>query len=123
LGQLNYKYKQPTQRQMNIRKAQLAILTAIPLLISTFGFISLHGVNAANPVHQIAQASETPNQPPFRRRRPPRIDFAAAAAKLGVFNTYVYTVAQGGGGWRWGFLYWDEKDVDASVIGDDASFS
>jgi len=64
---------------MNIRR--VLVVTAIPVLVGTFCFISLNKVNAANPSQQIAQASEPPNG---QRRQPPRIDFAAAAAKLGV---------------------------------------
>nr|MDZ8287229.1 hypothetical protein [Nostoc sp. ChiSLP01] len=67
---------------MNIR--QVLVLTAIPVWFGTFGFISLTQANAANKFQQIAQATDTPNQPPSERQRPPRPDFKAAAAKLGV---------------------------------------
>jgi len=67
---------------MNIR--QVLVVTAIPVWLGTFGFMSLNQANAANKFQQIAQATDTPNQPPSERQRPPRPDFAAAAAKLGV---------------------------------------
>ncbi|MBC1303185.1 hypothetical protein GNE12_14815, partial [Trichormus variabilis N2B] len=54
----------------------ILVATTIPVLV---GFISLHQVNAAHQVQQIAQASEPPSG-----QRPPRPDFKAAAAKLGV---------------------------------------
>ncbi|MEH2425086.1 MAG: hypothetical protein V7K48_30535, partial [Nostoc sp.] len=67
---------------MNIRR--VLVVTAIPVLVGTFGFISFNQANAANQFHQIAQAQLPPNQPPEGQRRPPRPDFKAAAAKLGV---------------------------------------
>ncbi|MFN6502175.1 MAG: hypothetical protein RMX65_035005 [Nostoc sp. DedQUE01] len=67
---------------MKIR--QILVLTAIPVWFGTFGFISLHQANAANKFQQIAQATDTPKQPPSERQRPPHPDFKAAAAKLGV---------------------------------------
>ncbi len=67
---------------MNIR--QILVLTAIPVWFGTFGFISLHQANAANQFQQVAQATDTPKQPPSERQRPPRPDLKAAAAKLGV---------------------------------------
>ncbi|MBD2445563.1 hypothetical protein H6G76_00050 [Nostoc sp. FACHB-152] len=67
---------------MNINKA--VVVTAISVLAGTFGIISLNQVNAANPSYRVAQASQQPNQQPDGQRRPPRPDFAAAAAKLGV---------------------------------------
>ena len=69
---------------MNIRQAQLMLVTAIPVLVGTFNLISLNRANAEASFHQIAQAPQPPNQPPDAQHRPPRIDFAAAAAKLGV---------------------------------------
>lgn len=69
---------------MNIRQAQLLLVTAIPVLVGTFDFISLNRANAEAPIHQIAQTPLPDNQPPDGQHRPPRIDFAAAAAKLGV---------------------------------------
>ena len=70
---------------MNIRR--VLVVTAIPLLVSTFGFISLNQANAANQFPEIAQAQLPPNQPPDGQQRPPRPDFKAAAAKLGVTET------------------------------------
>ncbi len=67
---------------MNIR--QILVLTAIPVWFGTFGLMSLHQANAANKFQQIAQATDTPKQPPSDRQRPPRPDLKAAAAKLGV---------------------------------------
>ncbi|MDZ8238984.1 MAG: hypothetical protein RMZ69_17870 [Nostoc sp. ChiQUE01a] len=67
---------------MKIR--QILVLTAIPVWFGTFGFISLHQADAANKFQQIAQATDTPKQPPSERQRPPRPDFKAAAAKMGV---------------------------------------
>ncbi|WP_375510373.1 hypothetical protein [uncultured Nostoc sp.] len=70
---------------MNIRR--VLVVTAIPLLVSTFGFISLNQANAASKFSQIAQAQLPPNRPPDGQQRPPRPDFKAAAAKLGVTET------------------------------------
>ncbi|MEH1876539.1 MAG: hypothetical protein V7K78_05710, partial [Nostoc sp.] len=67
---------------MNIRR--LLVVTAIPVLVGTFGLISLNQANAANQFHQIAQAQLPLNQPSETEPRRPRPDFAAAAAKLGV---------------------------------------
>jgi hypothetical protein len=67
---------------MNINKA--VVVTAISVLAGTFSLISLNQVNAANPSDRVAQDSQQPNQRPDGQRRPPRPDFAAAAAKLGV---------------------------------------
>ena len=67
---------------MNIRR--VLVVTAIPVLVGTFGFISLNQANAASKFSQIAQAQLPPNQPPDEQGRPPRPDFKAAAAKLGV---------------------------------------
>ncbi|MDZ8259597.1 MAG: hypothetical protein RMY63_14425, partial [Nostoc sp. ChiQUE01b] len=67
---------------MNIRRVLVA--TAIPVLVGTFGFLSLNQANAANQSARIAQAQEPPNQPSNERPRPPRPDLKAAAAKLGV---------------------------------------
>lgn len=67
---------------MNIRR--FLVVTAIPVLVGTFGFISLNQANAANKFDQIAQAQQPPNQPSNEQPRPPRPDFAAAATKLGV---------------------------------------
>ena len=67
---------------MNIRQV-LAVAT-IPVLVGTFGFISLNQANARASSQQIAQAPQPPNQPPDGQRKPPKIDFKAAAAKLGV---------------------------------------
>ncbi|MEH1906468.1 hypothetical protein, partial [Nostoc sp.] len=69
---------------MNIRR--VLVVTGIPVLVGTFGFISLNQANAANQFHQnqIAQAQLPPNQPSEKEPRPLRPDFAAAAAKLGV---------------------------------------
>lgn len=66
---------------MNIRRA--LVLTTIPVLVGTMAFISPDRTNAANRSEQIAQATEAP-LPPDGQHKPPRIDFAAAAAKLGV---------------------------------------
>ncbi len=65
---------------MNIRQA--FVVTAIPCLIGTFGLTAPS--YAAHPFHQVAQAVESPNRPPDSMRRTPRINFAAAAVKLGV---------------------------------------
>ncbi|MBC1300165.1 hypothetical protein GNF11_35850, partial [Nostoc sp. UCD122] len=67
---------------MNIRR--ILVATAIPVLVGTFGFISLNQAYAANQFPQIAQAQQPPNQPPDGERRHPRPDFKAAATKLGV---------------------------------------
>ena len=67
---------------MNIRR--VLPLAAIPFAIGAFNFISPNQANAEAQFNQIAQATDAPNQPPDGQRRPPRIDFAAAAAKLGV---------------------------------------
>ncbi|MBN3906837.1 MAG: hypothetical protein HWQ35_09850 [Nostoc sp. NMS1] len=67
---------------MNIRR--ILVVTAIPVLVGTFGFISLNQANAANQFPQIAQAQQPPNQRPEGEQRPHRPDFKAAAAKLGV---------------------------------------
>ena len=83
MSRLNQKYQRSILRVMNIRQAQLLLVTAIPVLVGTFGFISSNQANAEASFHQIAQASEQPSQPP-NGQRPPRIDFAAAATKLGV---------------------------------------
>ncbi|BAZ14656.1 proline/alanine-rich repeat-containing protein [Calothrix sp. NIES-4071] len=83
MGQLNHKCKQYIPRQMNIRKVQLLLLTAIPVLVGSVGFISLNQANA-KPVNQIAQASQPSNERPDGQRKRPKIDFAAAATKLGV---------------------------------------
>ena len=66
---------------MNIRR--ILVATAIPVLVGTFGFISLNQANAANQFPQLAQAQQPPKQLPDGER-PPRPDFAAAATKLGV---------------------------------------
>ena len=66
---------------MNVRR--ILAIAAIPVLVGTFGFISLNQANAEVKSHQIAQVPEPSNQPPDNQR-PPRPDFAAAAAKLGV---------------------------------------
>ncbi|MDF5732244.1 MAG: hypothetical protein PUP92_30650 [Rhizonema sp. PD38] len=63
---------------------QALVVIAIPVLVGTFGFIAPHQANAEASFHQIAQASEPSSQPPDGQQRPPRIDFAAAATKLGV---------------------------------------
>ncbi|WP_243458407.1 hypothetical protein [Nostoc sp. UIC 10630] len=63
---------------MNIRR--ILVVTAIPVLVGTFGLISLNQAYAANKFSQIAQAQ----QPPEGEQRPPRPDFKAAATKLGV---------------------------------------
>lgn len=65
---------------MKIRRA--LVLTTIPVLVGTLAFISPNQTNAANPSERIAQAA-APN-PPDGQHKPPKIDFAAAAAKLGV---------------------------------------
>jgi hypothetical protein len=67
---------------MKIRRA--LVLTAIPVLVGTMAFISPNQTNAANRSERIAQATDAPNSPPDGQHKPPRIDFAAAAAKLGV---------------------------------------
>jgi hypothetical protein len=67
---------------MNIRRT-LAV-AAIPVLVGTFGFISLNQASDKASFYQIAEAPQAPNQAPSGQRRPPRIDFAAAATKLGV---------------------------------------
>ncbi|MEH2081601.1 MAG: hypothetical protein V7K89_16830, partial [Nostoc sp.] len=67
---------------MNIR--QVLVVTAIPVLVGTFGFISLNQANAANQFDRIAQAQQPPNQPSNEQPRPPRPDLKAAATKLGV---------------------------------------
>ncbi|WP_257236972.1 hypothetical protein [Nostoc sp. 'Peltigera malacea cyanobiont' DB3992] len=67
---------------MNIRR--VLVVTAIPVLVGTFGFVSLNQANAANQFERIAQAQQPPNQPSNERPRLPRPDFAAAATKLGV---------------------------------------
>lgn len=67
---------------MNLNKAVVA--TTISVMAGTFGLISLNQVNAASPSYRIAQAAQQPNQQPDGQRRPPRPDFAAAAAKLGL---------------------------------------
>ncbi|WP_460204570.1 hypothetical protein [Scytonema sp. NUACC21] len=59
-----------------------AVVTAISIVAGTFSL--MNQVNAANPSYLIAQTSQQPNQRPDGQRRPPRPDFAAAAAKLGV---------------------------------------
>ena len=59
------------------------VLTTIPVLVGTLAFISPNQINAANPSARIAQATDAPN-PPDRQHKPPKIDFAAAASKLGV---------------------------------------
>lgn len=66
---------------MNIRKVLL--VTAIPVLVGSVGFISLNQANA-KPVNQIAQAPQPPNERPSGQRKRPKIDFATAATKLGV---------------------------------------
>lgn len=58
-------------------------LAAIPLLVGTFFLISADRANATDLFAQIAQNSEPANQPPKGRRKP-KIDFQAAATKLGV---------------------------------------
>ncbi|MDF5720015.1 MAG: hypothetical protein PUP91_05910 [Rhizonema sp. PD37] len=63
---------------------QALVVIAIPVLIGTFGFVAPHQANAEASFHKIAQAPEPPSQPPNGPKRPPRIDFAAAARKLGV---------------------------------------
>ena len=69
---------------MHIRQVKLLLVTAIPVLVGTFGFTSLNRANAEAPIHQIAQTPPPDNQPPDGEHKPPRPDFAAAAAKLGV---------------------------------------
>jgi hypothetical protein len=59
-------------------------LAAIPLVVGTIFSISPDRANAVELFRQIAQNSEPTNQPPNGRRRPPKIDFQAAATKLGV---------------------------------------
>ncbi len=66
---------------MNFRRALL--ITAIPVLVGTVALISLNQTAAANRLEQIAQSSQPPNESPDEHR-PPRPDFLAAAAKLGV---------------------------------------
>ena len=63
---------------------QALVVTAISVLAGTLVFTSPNQANAEAPLHQIAQATDAPNQPPQGHRRRPRIDFAAAAQKLGV---------------------------------------
>lgn len=69
---------------MNTRQVKLLLVTAIPVLVGSFGFISLNRATAGASSHQIAQVSQSPNQAPDGQRKRPRIDFAAAATKLGV---------------------------------------
>lgn len=66
---------------MSIRSV-LAV-AAIPVLTSVFSLTVTSQAIAANSYNRIAQAT-APNQPPHRQRRPARIDFVAAATKLGV---------------------------------------
>ncbi|GAA6622942.1 hypothetical protein [Scytonema sp. NUACC26] len=63
---------------------QKLVVTVISVLASTLVLTLLDRANAEVPFHQIAQATDAPNQPPNEHRRRPRIDFAAAAEKLGV---------------------------------------
>ncbi len=63
---------------MNLRQV-LAIAT-VPYLLGSFGLTAPS--QAADPFNQVAQSVESPR--PDRMRRSPRIDFAAAAVKLGV---------------------------------------
>jgi hypothetical protein len=75
---------------MSLRR--ILIATAIPVLTGTLGLTALNSATAANSVQtisakhnsvEIAQAAQQPNSQQHGQRRP-RIDFAAAAAKLGV---------------------------------------
>ncbi len=67
---------------MNIRR--VLVVAAMPLLIGSVGLLGSNQANATNPSRQVAQAAEPSNQQPNGQRRPPKIDFAAAATKLGV---------------------------------------
>jgi hypothetical protein len=84
LTRLNQKCKQCIFWRLIMKIRPTLVVTAIPVLIGTFGFILLNQANAANPLHQIAQVSEPPNQPPDGHQRRPRPNFAAASQKLGV---------------------------------------
>ena len=63
---------------------RLLILSAIPVAIATSSFAIPNRTiaNQSDRVAQTASPSNAQQQPP--RRQPPRIDFAAAAQKLGV---------------------------------------
>ncbi|MFL9455164.1 hypothetical protein [Scytonema tolypothrichoides] len=67
---------------MRFNKAGVVI--AIPVVAGTLSLIFLNQVNAAHPSYRVAQAAQQPNQQPEGQRRPPRPDWKAAAAKLGV---------------------------------------
>jgi hypothetical protein len=65
---------------------RLLTLTAIPVIVGAFGLVALDKASVANPLGLIAQNSAQPNQTQGQgQQKPhPRIDFAAAAAKLGI---------------------------------------
>jgi hypothetical protein len=84
LVQLNQKCKRAIFGKMIMNIRRILVVTAIPVLVGTFGLISLNQADAANKFSQIAQAQQPPNQPPEGEKRPPRPDFKAAATKLGV---------------------------------------
>lgn len=64
---------------------RLLILSAVPVAIAAFGFVTSSQSNANQSNNLVAQNSSPPNgQQQQPRRQPPRIDFAAAAQKLGV---------------------------------------
>jgi len=66
---------------MNIRR--LLPLLAIPVLVGTFGCGALHQATAQSP-NQLAQNSSQPDQQGEGHKNHRRLDFAAAAQKLGV---------------------------------------
>jgi hypothetical protein len=68
---------------------QILAVATIPVLIGTFGFISLNQANAANRFHQIAQMPQPPNQAPDGQRRIMRcpIPRDVAVLRLYVFST------------------------------------
>lgn len=66
---------------MKIR--QLLVLAAVPLVVGSLGFTVASNA-ATRQVSQVAQNSTQPNQQRPGPHRHPRIDFAAAAQKLGI---------------------------------------
>jgi hypothetical protein len=70
---------------------QLLTLAALSALIGACGFITPGQADSTNPVRVLAQNSPQPNQSQQQRPSRPRIDFAAAAAKLGVSEAQLKT--------------------------------
>ncbi|MFB8790344.1 MAG: hypothetical protein U7123_16200 [Potamolinea sp.] len=69
---------------MMLANRRLLTLTAIPVLFGAVGLVALDKASVAHPSNLIAQNSPQPNQTQGQQKPRPRIDFAAAAAKLGI---------------------------------------